>query len=56
MSACNRLDLQTPGTQPVMPKNLLDHWLKLKASGKSPTMLEESKEYIYIEFINKRTT
>ena len=26
MSTCNRLDLQTPGSQPViMPKNLLDH-------------------------------
>ena len=27
MSTCNRLDLQTLGSQPVMPKNLLDHWL-----------------------------
>ena len=26
MSTCNRLDLQTLGSRPVMPKNLLDHW------------------------------
>ena len=25
MSTCNRLDLQTLGFQPVMPKNLSDH-------------------------------
>ena len=25
MWTCNRLDLQTPGSQPVMPKNLPDH-------------------------------
>ena len=28
MSICNRLDLQTLGSQLVMPKNLLDHWEK----------------------------
>ena len=27
MSTCNQLDLQTLGSQPVMPKNLPDHWL-----------------------------
>ena len=26
MSTWNRLDLQTLGSQPVMPKNLPDHW------------------------------
>ena len=26
MSTCNRLDLQTLGSQPVMPKNLPNHW------------------------------
>ena len=26
MSTCNRLDLQTLGSQPVIPKNLPDHW------------------------------
>ena len=26
MSTCNRLELQTLGSQPVMPKNLPDHW------------------------------
>ena len=25
MSTCNRMDLQTLGSQPIMPKNL-DHW------------------------------
>ena len=29
MSTCNhRLDLQTLGSQPIMPKNLLDYWLR----------------------------
>ena len=28
MSTCNRLDLITLGSQPVMPKNLPDHWTK----------------------------
>ena len=26
MSTCNRLDLQTLGSQPLVPKNLPDHW------------------------------
>ena len=26
MSACNQLDLGTLGSQPVMPKNLPNHW------------------------------
>jgi hypothetical protein len=26
MSTCNWLDLQTLGSQPIMPKNLPDHW------------------------------
>ena len=26
MSTCNRLDLQTLGSQPAMAKNLPDHW------------------------------
>ena len=30
MSACNRLDLQTLGSQLVMPKNLADHCMALK--------------------------
>ena len=25
MSTCNQLDLQTLGSQPIMPKNLPDH-------------------------------
>ena len=28
MSTCNRLDLQTIGSQPIMPKNLPDHWVR----------------------------
>ena len=28
MSTCNRLNLQTLGSQPVMSKNLPDHWIK----------------------------
>ena len=28
MSICNRLDLQTLGSQPVMPKNLPDHCIQ----------------------------
>ena len=27
MSTCNQLDLQAPGSQPIMSKNLPDHWL-----------------------------
>ena len=26
MPTCDRLDLQTLGSQPIMPKNLPDHW------------------------------
>ena len=26
MSTCHRLDLQTLGSQPIIPKNLPDHW------------------------------
>jgi hypothetical protein len=29
MSTCNRLDLQTLGSQPIMPKNLPDHWVAM---------------------------
>ena len=45
MSTCNRLDLQTLGSRPLMLKNLPDHWLgvegtKRQASGKmSPRLL-----------------
>ena len=27
MSTCNRFDLQTLGSQLIMPKNLPDHWV-----------------------------
>ena len=54
MSTWNRLDLQTLGSQPAIPQNLLDHWLqmnrlssrinllKLEASGNLRIILEES--------------
>ena len=42
MLICNRLDLQTLGSQPVMPKNLLDHCL--------PIILQESIEYTSNDF------
>ena len=29
MSTCNWLELQTLGSQPIMPKNLPNHWAKL---------------------------
>ena len=29
MSTCNRLDLQTLGSQPIMPKNLPDQWCEV---------------------------
>jgi hypothetical protein len=31
MSTCNRLDLQTLGSQPIMPKNLPDHFPPLSS-------------------------
>ena len=36
MSTCNRLDLQTLGSQPVMPKNLPDHCHKPPLEGGRP--------------------
>jgi hypothetical protein len=32
MSTCNWLDLQTPGSQPIMPKNLPKHRLRSRVS------------------------
>ena len=29
MSTCKRLDLQTLGSQPTMPKNLSNHWVRV---------------------------
>ena len=31
MWTCNRLNLQTQGSQPIMPENLPDHWAGLCA-------------------------
>ena len=60
MSACNRPDLQTLGSQPIMPKNLPDHWsrltnnrLNLKTSGESPILLEESIKHTSILIIKE---
>jgi hypothetical protein len=33
MSTCNGLDLQTLGSQPIMPKNLPDRWWELFSVG-----------------------
>ena len=30
MSTCNRLDLQTLGSQPILSKNLPNHWVKVQ--------------------------
>ena len=37
MSICNRLVLQTLGSQPVVPKNLTDHCVLTDYAQKSPT-------------------
>ena len=37
MSTCNRLVLQTLGSQPVVPKNLTDHCVLTDYAQKSPT-------------------
>ena len=40
MSTCNRLELQTLGSQPVMPKNLPNQWLAIRFPAvKSPLYL-----------------
>ena len=44
ISTCNQFDLQTLGSQLVMPKNLLDHW----TAGKLPISVEEYIEYTSI--------
>ena len=36
MSTCNRLDLQTLGSQPVMPKILNDHCLRAPVLSLTP--------------------
>jgi hypothetical protein len=33
MSTCNRLELPTLGSQPIMPKNLPDHWSEQQSFG-----------------------
>ena len=48
MSTCNWLDLQTLGSQPVMPKNLPDHYTSLS---QVPSTLPKMKTYI-IKFIS----
>ena len=47
MSTSNRLDLQTLGSQPIMPNNLPDHWLVAQAlplaykNGKQPRLFSK---------------
>ena len=57
MSTCNRMDLQTLGSQPVVPKNLPNHCpeispnltnnllMKLETAGELPIILEDYIEY-----------
>ena len=45
MSTCNRLDLQTLGSQQVMPKNLPDHWYKSAWQSNMPTTRPNYYEY-----------
>ena len=40
MTTCNRLDLQTLGSQPIMPKNLPDHCSYLRIDMNEELMLQ----------------
>ena len=45
MSTCNRLDLQTLGSQPVMSENLPDQWF-LGIVGQDPSESETSQLHV----------
>ena len=49
MSTCNRLDLQTLGSQLVMPKNLPDHCPKRELVGSVHSMLSKSLSYYVLK-------
>ena len=44
MSTCNRLDLQTLGSQPTMSKNLPDLWVRGEFGGS--LMVDQSIRYM----------
>jgi hypothetical protein len=46
MSTCNRLDLQTLGSQPIMPKNLPDHCNRVCTFEGCPEKLKLSFTYV----------
>jgi hypothetical protein len=47
MSTCNKLDLQTLGSQPIMPQNLPEHCFKIKVEAQT---LYEVKVKILVVF------
>jgi hypothetical protein len=47
MSTCNKLDLQTLGSQPIMPQNLSEHCFKIKVEAQT---LYEVKVKILVVF------
>ena len=47
MSTCSRLDLQTLGSQPVMPENLPDHWSKHDPKVEKPKTVNDHYNYIW---------
>ena len=48
MSTCNRLDLQTLGSQPIFPKNLSDHWCREASDINFKYSIEAKNIYLYI--------
>ena len=53
MSTCNRLDLQTLGSQPIMPKNLRDHCPTILSAIKFFSLF--SKDYAHSHVDASRT-
>ena len=43
MPTCNRLDLQTLGSPPIVPKNLPDHWLTPSTEGEDEPRERENQ-------------
>jgi len=57
MSTCNRLDLQTLGSQPIVPKNLPDHWSDTNGITMLPLQSDETcnNHIIKVSRINNMT-
>ena len=45
MSTCYQLDLQTLGSQPVMPNNLPDHWFRAMIGENRQLVTNEPVEF-----------